>query len=559
MIETYFTRFIASIDDIELPKRFTFPFNYIPHPLCVLAAEELQKHLISQTDWEHDFGIDHFVDGTNVGKMFGVLAVQNGNGEIGYLSAFSGKLAGQNLLPKFVPPIVDILDENGFYRKGEDELNAINAEILQLETYEEYKTLNQAFKQAQGDRDTELKAFKKEMKLAKANRKEKRNLAKSTLGSDEYESLVEELKQESLKLQYDYKILVKEWDNEVETLREQLSKWSTRITTLKQERKAKSASLQQQIFDRYQFLNIKGQVKSVCDIFATTTLKVPPGGAGDCAAPKLLQYAFLNQLKPIAMAEFWWGQSPKSEIRKHKHFYPSCKSKCEPILGHMLHGMLVDENPVKNIVPENHKLEVVFEDDRLAVINKPYDFLSVPGKTDDISVFDIIKTMYPNATGPLIVHRLDMATSGLMVIAKDKDAHKHLQEQFQNKTVVKHYVAVLDGEVEEESGVIELPLRVDLDNRPHQLVCGKYGKPATTYWNVLDRFGDKTRIQFIPKTGRTHQLRVHAAHQNGLNAPIVGDDLYGTRANRLHLHAEYLSFIHPDTNKKVSFRKKADF
>lgn len=279
----------------------------------------------------------------------------------------------------------------------------------------------------------------------------------------------------------------------------------------------------------------------------------PPAGSGECAAPKLLNYAYQNQLKPIAMAEFWWGQSPKSQVRKHKQFYPACRSKCEPILGHMLRGLDVDPNPIQDTTTRAGEIQILFEDEHIVVINKPPELLSVPGKIITDSVWSRMRHRYPQATGPLIVHRLDMSTSGIMIIALKKEAHKYLQHQFIKRTVEKRYVAILKGTLSKKSGYVSLPLRVDLDNRPHQLVCYDHGKNATTYWELSKTDGAHMWVDFYPKTGRTHQLRVHAAHTDGLNAPIVGDDLYGHRADRLYLHAAELTIKHPDTKQSQTY------
>ena len=324
--------------------------------------------------------------------------------------------------------------------------------------------------------------------------------------------------------------------------------------TLKNLRKTKSNALQNWLFTNYTFLNDESEEKSLLDIFKTALHSQPPAGAGECCAPKLFQYAYKNNLKPIALAEFWWGQSPKSEVRKHKQFYPSCWGKCEPILSHMLKGLQVDENPFLQNPAKDKELEIVYDDAYLVVINKPAEFLSVPGINITDSVYERIKNRYPQATGPLIVHRLDMSTSGLMVLAKNKDTHENLQKQFIKRKVKKSYIALLDGVIELDSGKIELPLRVDLDDRPRQVVCYDYGKMGITEFKVLSKTENSTRIQYFPITGRTHQLRVHSAHNLGLNAPIKGDDLYGTKANRLHLHAHTLEFFHPITKEWVSFQ-----
>ncbi|MCH2046898.1 MAG: RluA family pseudouridine synthase, partial [Saprospiraceae bacterium] len=337
------------------------------------------------------------------------------------------------------------------------------------------------------------------------------------------------------------------------------SVFTDEIKKLKQERKTRSAALQQYLFKQYKFLNAKKESKHLIDLFEQTTGQNIPAGAGECAAPKLLQYAFLNDLQPIVMAEFWWGKSPSKAIRKHLHFYPACQGKCKPILTHMLSETVMDPNPLLKSPNTVDKLEVVFEDKDLVIINKPYEFLSVPGIAIKDSVYTRIQEQISDISGPIIVHRLDMSTSGLLMLAKNKEAHKALQKQFIQKTIQKRYVALLDGLVETDHGKISLPLRGDLDDRPRQLVCFEHGKPAETHWKVVERKDGKTRIHFYPITGRTHQLRMHASHPLGLNIAISGDDLYGKKANRLYLHADRLTFLHPRTHKKIVVHKEADF
>ena len=239
---------------------------------------------------------------------------------------------------------------------------------------------------------------------------------------------------------------------------------------LKERRKNRSNALQQQLFAQYQFLNQAGETRSLEDIFKHTAIKKPPAGAGECAAPKLLQYAFANNFQPVAMAEFWWGQSPKSEVRKHGNFYPACRGKCEPILGHMLAGMTLDDNPMLSNRNQVTDIPVVYEDEHLLLINKPAEFLSVPGRHVKDSIQLRMKQKYPEATGPMVAHRLDMSTSGLMIIAKSMEVYKFLQRHFMKRTVSKRYEALLDGIVAEDEGTIDLPLRLDIDDRPRQMV-----------------------------------------------------------------------------------------
>ena len=367
------------------------------------------------------------------------------------------------------------------------------------------------------------------------------------------------MSKESLEAKYFFNNVNRYWEHVLEAHKEKLAVFTSKITQLKELRKTKSAALQQYLFEQYQFLNSKKEVKNLSQLFAETAEQNPPAGSGECAAPKLLQYAFLNNLKPIAMAEFWWGQSPNKEIRQHKQFYPACQGKCKPILTHMLQGMDLDTDPLLQNPAIGKELEIIFEDEQLIVVYKPEEFLSVPGIHIQDSVYTRIKKQINNISGPIIVHRLDMSTSGLLVLAKNKKAHKNLQSQFIKKTVQKRYTALLNGIVTETKGTIQLPLRVDLDDRPRQLVCFEHGKPAKTNWEVIERKNGKTKVHFYPISGRTHQLRVHAAHFLGLNTPIVGDDLYGEKADRLHLHADTLEFEHPTTKQPMKFYKKANF
>lgn len=551
-----FTYFNQSIAHVSLPDKFTFPFFYEPHPLCKLAAEELQAHLKTQTEWNHNFGLDPNKKKDAIGKMFGVLVVQNEQNEIGYLSAFSGKLAESNHHSKFVPPVFDILTEDGFFIKGMAALNLLNSQLKILEEGENYIALKEQLKTKSLFATCEIEEFRELMRYAKKKRKERRTTAKKNLSEQDYKIVGDDLIRESLAYKYQLATVTKTCNEGLEDFQEKLKVVQTEIDTVQTKRKNKSATLQQKIFEHYQFLNTDGKRKDLTEIFNDTPIIA---GAGECAAPKLLQYAFENQLKPIAMAEFWWGIPPKSKVRKHGNYYPACRGKCEPILGHMLKGIEMDENPMLINPAEGKLLEIVFEDEYLAVINKPSEFLSVPGKTIQDSVATRMKVYFPNATGPLIVHRLDMATSGLMLIAKSLKIHKNLQSQFIKRTINKRYIALLDGVLTEDNGFINLPLRTDLNDRPRQLVCYEHGKKARTRFEVIERKNEKTKVYFHPITGRTHQLRVHAAHSLGLNMPIVGDDLYGTKSNRLHLHAEFLEFTHPITEKRMKVRMDAEF
>lgn len=558
-MRTHFQHFSTPINEIELPTKFTFPFYYEPHPLCELAAKEVQDYLQSQTDFEHNFGLDTSKKGLVIGKMFGVLIVENPQNEIGYITAVSGKLAETNFHKKFVPPVYDMLTKDSYFLEEETILNSINLELENLENNTEYLALGAQYKSEKKKAAIDVREKKEALKATKKERDFRRIKAQSELKLEGYAEFEEALSKESLEAKYFFNNVNRYWEHTLNAIKEKLSVFANQIASLKEQRKTKSAALQQHLFEQYHFLNSKKEVKNLSELFANTTEQNPPAGSGECAAPKLLQYAFLHNLKPIAMAEFWWGQSPNKEIRKHQQFYPACQGKCKPILTHMLVGIDMDTNPMLENPAIGKELETIFEDADLIVVYKPAEFLSVPGIHIQDSVYTRIKQQVKEISGPIIVHRLDMSTSGLLVLAKNKNAHKELQRQFIEKTVQKRYTALLDGIVNDDNGSISLPLRVDLNDRPRQLVCYEHGKTAETKWEVIERKNEKTKIHFYPISGRTHQLRVHASHALGLNIPIIGDDLYGSRNKRLYLHADTLSFTHPTTKEKMTFHKKAEF
>lgn len=552
----YFTE--AQLQGITLPQRFTFPFFYEPHPLTEMAATQLQKHLETAVP-EHNFGLIEGQVGLVIGKMFGVLVVQDAEGKVGYLSGFSGKLAGSNDHSEFVPPVFDMLEENSFFLKEQYVLNSINDTVKEIENNPEYINLKLEFEKYILEADKEINDFKEYTKQNKTDRKRQRAEQKAKLDAATFADFEALMVKQSLHDKYRFNVLCQSWEQYLDMLKSGLAEFDNKIETLKKERKEKSAALQQQLFEQYAFLNQYGKLKSLHDIFKETVFGKPPAAAGECATPKLLQYAFLQGYKPLAMAEFWWGVPPKSEVRKHKQYYPACTGKCKPILEHMLEGIETDENPFLLNPGEGKQLETVYEDDYFVVVNKPAELLSVPGIAVHDSVYTRLKYAFGNIE-PLIIHRLDMATSGLLVVAKTKDVHKDIQKQFLRRTVTKRYTALLSGTVKDNEGEIDLPLRGDLDNRPRQLVCFEFGKKAVTKYKVIERNTDgTTKIHFWPLTGRTHQLRMHSAHELGLNTPIVGDDLYGTASHRLHLHAASLQFVHPAMGQIMTFEAKEEF
>ena len=554
----HFQHFKEDISGIQVPDKFTFPFYYEPHPLAKVATKEIQEYLEKQTDFEHEFGIKSVKQKNAIGKMFGVLVVKKTDNSLGYLAAFSGKLADKSLPDKFVPPIFNMRTEGSFYIQGEKKIEKIGAEIQLLKKDENYLSLKKSLKKLSKKIEEDLAAQRKKMKTSKLSRRLQKKEANANLDAANFNILNKKLIQESYNDQFYYKELQEYYSYKIEESKALLADFENKIMGLMALRKKTSAILQNTLFEKYQFLNQFKEQKGLLAIFNNPSSR-PPAGAGDCSAPKLLQYAFQHHLIPIALAEFWWGISPNSEIRKHKNFYPSCLSRCKPILNHMLKGIDMEENLLLKNLTKKEELSVIYEDDDLIIVNKPPEFLSVPGKEIKDSVYTRIKQKYPEATGPLIVHRLDMSTSGIIVLTKTKEANKILQGQFIKRTVKKRYVALLSGKLSKKQGVIKLPLRLDLDDRPRQLVDFMNGKKAETNWVFINQNNNQTRVHFYPITGRTHQLRVHAAHKEGLNTPIKGDDLYGNKQDRLYLHAEFIEFVHPSSKKEISFTVPADF
>ena len=559
-----FNLLYPSREGIMLPERLNYPFHYTPHKVAIHAAAQLMNNLENRHSLKHNFG----VSGTEgLGKMFGVLVVTDRQGKIGFLSAFSGRLEEGMQVRGFVPPVYDVLEETGFFRQGEKQISAINHQIQTLESNTRFLKLKKALQETIQIVHDKLEKIKQLHTRERIVRHQKRSEWKTSMGSEEYQQLEKELNGESARHHFEWKDAKKRGSQQISDIKHQLEPMENKILKLKAKRKEMSADLQEKLFREYTFLNIEGSQKSLYEIFQHTREKIPPSGAGECAAPKLFQYAFKNGYTPIALAEFWWGKSPSSEIRKHREFYPACRGKCGPILSHMLEGLETDPDPMLINPAEGKELPVIYEDEFLLAVHKPEGFLSVPGKKIEDSVYSRIRLLYPHASGPLIVHRLDMSTSGVMLIAKTKEVHQHLQSQFSNRKISKRYIARIQGIPKEKEGTISLPMRVDLDNRPCQLVCFEYGKTARTEWK-LDYSTEKwSRIILYPHQGRTHQLRVHCAHPMGLNAPIAGDDLYGDSNQksldnldkRLYLHAESLDFTHPKTGARIKIEAPCPF
>lgn len=560
--------------------------DYEPHPLCIQACREVQEMLARREDWQEEIAR---------GKMFGVLIVENVKTDTdvpkwGYLAAYSGQIGGRSDWEDFVPAVFDYLQPDGYFKTHEAEISRINQSISHLEKDERMKEARTLIRQLQEERKRTIAAYQEKMKEAKAKRDSRREAG--NLSEAEEAQMIKESQFMKAELRRLKKSLSEKTAQETE-----FEDYQENILRLKQLRKQLSDALQQWLFSQFRMLNQEGESKDLLEIFRDEALKeypqaaiatsriaalkmVPPAGSGECCEPKLLQYAYQHGYKPLQMAMFWWGESPKEEIRHHLQFYPACNGKCKPILHWMLPPSVFEspasaENGIggqngpfpKQVEMLYEQVETLYEDCELTVIHKPAGLLSVPGKdAAQPSVYALMRRKYPEATGPLIVHRLDMATSGLMIIAKTEFAYHRLQKEFLNHRVQKKYIAIISekeisGKDIPEKGIISLPLMPDYLDRPRQIVDHEQGKEAITEYEVLEPVDDShLRIALYPKTGRTHQLRVHCAHQEGLNAPILGDPLYGNeKAARLHLHAEEITFEHPLTGKKMTITRKADF
>ena len=530
---------LEHIEGYSLPEQMNNPFDYEPHPLCCRAAEEVCAYLGKRGEWRDEIA---------EGKMFGVLVVRHPQGEIGYLAAFSGNLAGSNIHSGFVPPVYDMLQPDDRFRIGEAEISAINRRIDEMEGNALYSELKAALADATTKSKNELSAAKLLLEEQKMLRD-----AERTVTTDPVR--LEELIRDSQHQKAEFARLKKRWREELTQRSAEVDAYQREIDALRLERKRRSEELQMWIFEQFIMINARGEKLNLCEIFAPTPQRIPPAGAGECAAPKLLQYAYLNGLEPLAMAEFWQGRSPRGEVRRHGAFYPSCQGKCGPILGFMLQGLDIEKREtIQRQIPT-----LIFEDDWLAVVAKPEEMLSVEGRNEKWSVEQWARERFVGAERIMPVHRLDMSTSGLLVIAKRLDAYRTLQGEFNACRVAKKYIALLEGDIVNDCGRIELPLAADYANRPCQKVDFESGKPSVTEYRVIERREGRTLVEFRPLTGRTHQLRLHAAHEEGLNAPIVGDALYGNRDKRLYLHSAYIAFTHPATGITVEFESPCDF
>lgn len=556
--DSYFHPFAPAV---ALPQQFNNLFDYTPHPLCRQVVAEVQAHLATAP----------FKDEIDEGKMFGVLVVTDAYGHPGYLVAYSGQIAALDSSPNhqamawqqyFVPPVFDYLRPGDYFKTQEAQISQLNHDIAQLQRSGKLTILRQRLVQVQQEAQEQIQAYRQTMQKAKAKRQA---LRLQGVDAEQEQGLLRESQYQRAELRR----LKERCRAQLEAPTEALKAEEVLLAQQLLERRQRSDRLQRWLFEHFMLRNGKGQERSIIDIFnryyaqghaarlsqlALHGQLLPPAGSGECCEPKLLQYAFVHGWQPRCMAMFWWGRSPKAEIRHHGAYYPACNGKCKPLLSWMLQG--IDVEAEKYAGAAEHELHICYADADIIVVSKPAGMLSVPGKGKRPSVKSIVQQRYPDCTGPIMVHRLDMDTSGLLVLARHLSAYISLQRQFLDHSVRKRYIAVLEPSPSSNSiashpihGFIRLPLAPDPLDRPRQRVDMEHGRQAITEYRWLSA----NRIELIPHTGRTHQLRVHCAHVDGLGRPIVGDPLYGHRADRLHLHAYCLELTHPTTGQRLTF------
>ena len=533
---------------INLPERFTDPFRYAPHALVSKAASLLLGTLDSWAAMPDGCEEKEIEKSMAEGKMMGVLVVSDKSGDIGYLCGFSGNVAGRSIIEGFVPPIFDLLDPDGDFKKGEAYLNTLNERIRLALLSEELIGLKSALEHAEALKEDQIKAFKERMARSKAERDAIRS------ESADPERLAE-LTRKSQHEKAELRRLKISLEESVAAAKRQMEDYTTAIESMKKERALRSDELQKWIFDNFIVSDANGSRTSIRNIFSQKSL-VPPGGTGECAAPKMLNHAYNMGLRPIAMGEFWYGKAAENAVRIHGHFYPSCTSKCGPLLEYMMNGLQIEEfYPSSDQIPH-----ILFEDQWLIVVEKPSGMPSVPGLDGKLSLQEYLGENIKS------VHRLDMDTSGVMVYAKDIKTSSLLQKQFEEHTISKIYKARLsrpdsnrfspDSETHiAAKGMISIPLAPDYDERPRQKADFIQGKYAETEYEYTGQNEDGSiEVLFRPHTGRTHQLRVHSAHSKGLAHAIAGDLLYGgMEAERLCLHALSLTFTHPYSGEEMTF------
>lgn len=562
------SEFIDSSYKISNSSPSYFYEGYCPQTGELLRLPRTEKaELIARGLMQYLNGDDSY---SREGKMYGILLVELPSGEQRILKAFSGLLNGCSVVEGWVPPIPGreevALDETFTLAK----LEAIKQEIIKLKQLPE----RQQYEKLSGEFEQQLQQMSDRHRDYKQKRHEKRQIFSETLTDGELSTALQKLDEASRQDGIERRQLKRQRDQILKPLKELIDVADTRVRELKQQRKELSRQLQAKMHAAYNLINFFGKSKTLQQLMPSGL----PTGTGDCCAPKLLHYAATHNLKPLAMAEFWWGKSSVHGEKIQGEFYGACVERCQPLMGFLLSGLKSQPHVETQYTKDPKKyhvmslqgkvdldLPIIYEDEWLIAVNKPAGLLSVPGRYlhNQDSVLRRLSNLLPSSKNLTAVHRLDMDTSGILLLAKDLNVYRQLSQQFHERQVYKIYEAVLAGFVAAQEGIIDLPLWGNPENRPCQEVHWQYGKPSLTKFRLTKVEGNNTRIEFIPLTGRTHQLRVHAADAQGLGIPILGDRLYGkgydTGASRLHLHARELWFEHPQLGEKMHLKVRTPF
>lgn len=537
------------------------PFDYRPDAECEEAFERLiaEVEALKKSDRQEDV---NFCRELEDGKMLGVLIADDGSGVRHTLYAFSGQLGEGGFHHEgFVGPVFDYLQPNGYFKIKEREISCQNLEIREFEEGD-YAKAKSDLQIAKEKLDAEVAEYKEKCRLSKEERKVKRE--SGMMNEAENAAMVRQSQFEKAEL-HRLKIRVA---SALEPLVAEFKDAQSRLDAMKEKRRSDSEALQKWLFSNFKLLNARGESRSLSDIFAETPMRIPPSGAGECCAPKLLQAAYLRGWHPVSIAEYWYGRSKEGEVRVHGQYYPACRGKCLPVLGWMLKGLdIVPPLGTEDFPAVIHEPKIIYENQWFCVVEKPSGMLSVPGKGASLSVQQWLQDKYGPDRHVKMAHRLDQDTSGLIIATFGEQSFKVMQSLFATRNVRKTYVAELDGNFESRDiprqGRICLPLSPDWFDRPRQKIDWETGKEAVTDYEFTGVSAGHSRVIFHPLTGRTHQLRVHAASGEGLGMSIVGDRLYGNnkegKAQRLHLHAHKIEFLFPLDSNRYSFESPVSF
>ncbi len=554
-------------DGEPLPEAFTYPFRYEPHPLCLRAAAIVQAQAGKL--------------GLTEGKMFGVLVVSTAaphaaTSTLYFLAAYSGQIDGSFAHPWFVPPIVDYLQADSHFQRVQRQIEALGEEVTRRRHSDERRHMEQRLAELMQQRDAAVARAKAVYAEGKAQRDALRRQRVEADSRHHHtdNAATDAIIRDSQRQKADIRRARQQYADEIAVAMTELASYDSGTEALMTERHTMSDALQQWLFRQFSLMNARGQRRSLVEVWAEmATTREIPSGTGECCAPKLLQAAYRCGLRPVAMAEFWWGTEPKDGTRSHGRYYPACNRKCRPILAHMLQGLTLQADPAAHYDRVCSPLRVVWEDEWMAIIDKPAGWLSVAGVAE-AETSPLRKPLCPNVEaeahrrwpaieGCALAHRLDQDTSGLLIVAKRHDVRRRLTMMFEQRQIAKTYMALLDGHPQRLEGrrtlTVSLPLSAVWNDLPRQRIDAEHGAEAITQVELLGYEGTMTRVALHPLTGRTHQLRLHCAADEGLATPIVGDRLYGRVDKRMCLHAMELRFTHPMTGEELHFCAECPF